>query len=152
VDSCHGVISGKSSAEHSANYPLLLFRIPQMKNSAFPRIAKLPFAHTVQQMCNRCIPASGVPWSLPSVLFVLHLQKYGSFLQFQLTSQSLPHSKCHVILLVDVIGFNLYNRCKSHTNNRTKLIMFNTCDTGRNSCRMTAAAAVATDRRDNRIV
>jgi len=39
--------------------PLLLFRIPQPKNSAFPRIAKLPFARIAQQMCNRCIPSRG---------------------------------------------------------------------------------------------
>jgi len=73
-------------------------------------------------------------------------------LQFRLTSKSLPHFKCHVISLVDVIGFNMYNRCDSHTDNRTKHIMFNSCDTGRCHCRMTAAAAVATDRRDDRIL
>jgi len=44
AESCQGVICGKSNAEHSANYPLSLFRIPQPKNSAFPRIAKVPFA------------------------------------------------------------------------------------------------------------
>jgi len=43
-ESCQGVICEKSSAEYSANYPLSLFRIPQPKNSAFLRIAKLPFA------------------------------------------------------------------------------------------------------------
>ena len=64
AESCHGVICGKSSAERSANYPLSLFRIPQPKNSAFSLIAKLPFARIAQQICNRCIPASGIPWSL----------------------------------------------------------------------------------------
>ena len=59
AESCQGVICGKSSAERSATYPLLLFRIPQPKNSAFPRIAKLPFARIAQQMCNRCIPSRG---------------------------------------------------------------------------------------------
>jgi len=59
VLSCQGVICGKSSVERSANYPLLLFRIPQPKNCAFPRIAKLPFARIAQQMCNRCIPSRG---------------------------------------------------------------------------------------------
>jgi len=44
AESCQGVISRKSSAERSANYLLSLFRIKQQKNSAFPRIAKLPFA------------------------------------------------------------------------------------------------------------
>ena len=68
-----------------------------------------------------------------------------------LTSMSLPHSKCHVISLVDAIGFNMYNRCHSHTDNRTKPIMFNSCDTGRCRCHMTAVA-VATDRRNNLIV
>jgi len=34
------------------------FRILQPKNSAFLRIAKLPFARIVQQMCNWCIAAS----------------------------------------------------------------------------------------------
>ena len=66
-ESCQWVICRKSSAERSANYPLSLFRIPQPKNSAFPRIAKLPFARIAQQMCNRCIAASGVPRSFPSV-------------------------------------------------------------------------------------
>ena len=32
VESCQGVICGKSSAKHSANYPLSLFCIPQLKN------------------------------------------------------------------------------------------------------------------------
>jgi len=59
AESCQGVICGKSSAEHSANYPLSLFRIPQPKNSAFPRTTKLPFARIAQQMCNRCIPSRG---------------------------------------------------------------------------------------------
>ena len=75
AESCQGVICGKSSAEHSANYPLSLCRIPQLKNSAFPQIAKLPFARIVQHMRNRCIAASGVPGSFPSVLFVIHLPK-----------------------------------------------------------------------------
>jgi len=64
AESCQGVICGKSSAERSANYPLSLFCIPQPKNSAFPRIAKLPFARIAQQLCNRCIAVSGVPRSL----------------------------------------------------------------------------------------
>ena len=64
AESCQWVICRKSSAERSANYPLSLFRIPQPKNSAFPWIAKLPFGCIAQQMCNRCIPASGIPWSL----------------------------------------------------------------------------------------
>ena len=42
-------------------------------------------------------------------------KEQGSFLQFQLTSKSLPRSECHIISLVGVIGFNLYNRCDSHT-------------------------------------
>jgi len=79
AESCQGVICGKSSAERSANYPLLLFCIPQRKNSAFLRIAKLQFARVVQQMCNRCIPASGIPRSFPSVglFFVVRLQRTG---------------------------------------------------------------------------
>ena len=67
AESCQGVICGKSSAERSANYPLSLFRIPQPKNSAFSLIAKLPFARIAQHMCNRCIPASGIPWSLEKI-------------------------------------------------------------------------------------
>ena len=59
AESCQGVICGKSSAERSANCPLLLFRIPQPKNSAFPRMAKLPFARIAQQMCNWCISSRG---------------------------------------------------------------------------------------------
>jgi len=59
AEGCQRVICGKTSAERSANYPLLLFCIPQPKNSAFPQIAKLPFARIAQQMCNRCIPSRG---------------------------------------------------------------------------------------------
>ena len=59
AERCQGVICGKSSVERSANYPLLLFRIPQPKNSAFPRMAKLPFARIAQQMCNWCIQSHG---------------------------------------------------------------------------------------------
>jgi len=144
AESCQGVICGKSVAERSANYPLSLFRIPQLKNSAFPRIAKLPFTRVVQQMCNPCIAASGVPQSFPSVFFVVRLPKNRVVvLQFRLTSKSLPHSKCHVISLVDVIGFNFYNRCDSRTDNRAKPIMFNVCDIGQYRCRLTAAAALA---------
>ena len=72
VESCQGVICGKSSAERSANYPLLH---STAEKSAFPLIAKQPFPHIVQQMCNRCIAASGVPRSLPSVFFVVRLPK-----------------------------------------------------------------------------
>ena len=75
AESCQGVICGKSSAERSANYPLLLFCIPQLKNSAFPPIAKLPFARIVQLMCSRSTATSGVPRCLPSVFFVVLLPK-----------------------------------------------------------------------------
>jgi len=34
AENSQGVICGKSSAECSTNYPLSLFRIPQVKNSA----------------------------------------------------------------------------------------------------------------------
>jgi len=61
TESSRGVTCQKSSAECSVNYPLSLFRIPQPKNSAFPQITKLLFACIVQQMCNRCTAASGVP-------------------------------------------------------------------------------------------
>jgi len=96
-------------------------------------------------MCNQCIAASGVPGSFPSVIFfVVCLPKNRVVvLQFRLTPKSLPHFNCHVISLVGVIGFNLYNRCDSRTDNRTKPIMFNSCDTERYHCRMTAVAAVA---------
>jgi len=82
---------------------------------AFPhfaaeRIAKLPFARIVQLMCSRSIATSGVTRCLPSVLFVVHLPANKVvFLQFLLTSKSVPHSKCHIISLVNVIGFNLCN-------------------------------------------
>jgi len=79
-------------------------------------------------------------------------KEQGSCFTILTTSKSLPHSKCHVISLIDLIGFNLYNRCDSCMDNRTKPIMFNSCDTVRYRCRMTAAATVATDRRDDRIV
>jgi len=39
VESCQGVICGKSCVQCSTNYPLSLFRILQLKNSAFLRIA-----------------------------------------------------------------------------------------------------------------
>jgi len=91
------VVCRKSSAERSANYPLSLFRILQPKNSAFPRIAKLPFARIAQQMCNRCEPASGIPGSLPSVFIVVHLPKNRVvfFLQFRLTYSSTFQVSCH---------------------------------------------------------
>jgi len=41
VESCQAVICRNASAERSANYPLSLFRIPQLKNSPFLRIAKM---------------------------------------------------------------------------------------------------------------
>jgi len=75
AESCQGVICEKSTVECFANYPLLLFHIPQPKNSTFPPITKLPFARTAQQMCKRCIAVSGVPQSLPSIFFVVHLRK-----------------------------------------------------------------------------
>jgi len=74
-ESCQRVICKKSSAERSANYPLSLFHMPQRKNSAFLRIAKLRFARIVQQMCSRCIAASGIPRCLPSIFFVVCLPK-----------------------------------------------------------------------------
>ena len=116
AESCQGVICGKSSAEHSANYPLPLLCIPQPKNSAFSQIARLPFARIAQQMCNRCIAASGIPRSLCSIFFVIRLRfakEQGIVLQFWLTSKSLPHSKCHIISLVSVIGLNANNQCNS---------------------------------------
>jgi len=39
-----------------------------------------------------------------------------------ITSKTLPHSKCHIISLVDVVGFNFYNWCDSRTDDRTCLI------------------------------
>jgi len=81
AESCQEIICGKSSAERSANYSVSHFHIPQPKNSAFSRITKLPCTRIVQQMCNRCIAASGVLWSVPSVFFVVW-----SILQFWLTS------------------------------------------------------------------
>ena len=120
--SCQGVICGKSSAECSAHYLLPLFRILQPKNSAFPQIAKLSFARIARQMCNWSIAASGIPQSLRSIFFVIRLRfakEQGSVLQFWLTSKYLPHSKCHIISLVDVIGLNLNNRCDSRTDDRT---------------------------------
>jgi len=41
------------------------------------------------------------------------------FLQFLNLSVSVPHSKCHIILLVSVFGFNMYNQCDSCTDDRT---------------------------------
>jgi len=52
AESCQRIIYGKSSAERSRKLPLSLFRIPQLKNYAFPRIAKLSFARIVQLMCS----------------------------------------------------------------------------------------------------
>jgi len=122
VESCQGVICGKSSAERSSNYRIWLFGIPQPKNSAFLRLAKLPFAHIVQQMCSRCTKASGFPQFLASVVFVVRLPKNSIFFTVRLSSKSLLHSKCHIISLIDVIGFNLYNRCDSGTDDRTNHI------------------------------
>jgi len=92
------------------------------KNSAFPQIAKLLFARIARQICNRCIAASSV-WRpvVPSFLILCgpFSKEKGSSLQFRLTSKSLQHSKCHIILLVDVIGLNLNNPCDSCMDNRT---------------------------------
>jgi len=155
AESCQGVICGKSSAKRSANYPLSLFRILQVKNSAFLQIAaKLPFARIVQQMCNRCIEASGVQRCLPSVFFVVHLQqnRVVFFYNF-LTSKSLQHSKCHIISVVRVIGFKLYNQCYSCRHDRTNEIYLTRAILSE-PCRVTAAVtvAVATDRRDDRVM
>ena len=99
AESCQGVICGKSSAERSTNYPLSLFRIPQLKNSLFPRIAKLPFARIVQLMCSRSSATSGIMRCLPSVFFVVHLPTNRVvFLQFLLTSKS---KAARVVLWLD---------------------------------------------------
>ena len=106
AESCQGVICRKSSVKRSANYPLSLFRIPQLKNSAFPRIAKILVS------TNRHLGKNN------PVFFWSICQRIGQFfLQFLLTSKSVPHSKCHIILLVNVNGFNLYNRCDSCRDN-----------------------------------
>ena len=75
AESCQAVICGKSSAENSANYPFITFPHFTAEKFHISVIAKLPFARTVQQKCNRCIQASGVPQSLPSVFFVVRLSK-----------------------------------------------------------------------------
>ena len=116
--------------------------VPQIIHYRFAtsRRQKIPFARIVQQMCNRLL--SGIPRSLTSVFFVVRSPKSRVvFLQFQLTSKSLPHSKCHVISLVDVTGFNLYNRCNSRTDDRTKVIMFNSSNTGQNRCQKLSLTA-----------
>jgi len=75
AESCQRVICGKLCAERSANYHLSLFRIPQLKNSAFPRIAKLPFARIAQLMRSQSIATSGITRCLPSIFFVARLPK-----------------------------------------------------------------------------
>jgi len=146
-----GVMCRKSSAERSANYPLSLFRIPQPKNSAFTQITILPFARIGQRICNRCIAAFGIPWSLASVFFfVVRLPKNGSFfVQFRLTSKSLMHSKCHVV--ISLIDYSLYNRCDSRTDDRTKLIMFNFMQYWEKLLSHDSSCS-HTDRRDDRIM
>ena len=131
AESCRGVICRKSSAEHSANYPSLLFCIPQRKNSAFPQIANY-HSLTLYNKCAKLMYSSIRPPAVPSLRILCgpFAKEQGSFLQFRLTSKTLRHSKCHIISLVDVIGFNLYNRCDSSTDDRT----------------------VATDRRDDHIM
>ena len=44
-----------------------------------------------------------------------------------------------------MIGFNLYNLCDIRTDDGTKPIMINSCDTGQNRCHMTAAATPIID-------
>jgi len=117
VESCQGVICGKSSAERSTNCPWL------------HSTAENPHFHGSQNnrsltLYNRCVtdalqhPVSCglfLPYSLWSVC-----QRTGYFfLQFWLTSKSLPHSRCLIISLVDMIGFSLYNQCDSRTDDRT---------------------------------
>ena len=76
AESCHRVTCRKSSVEHSTNYPLSHSAV---ENPAVPQIAKLLLARIVQQMCNWCIAASGVPRSLPSIFFVMYLPKNSIF-------------------------------------------------------------------------
>jgi len=96
---------------------------------------RVRIANTLRH-CFQLVP--GI-YMCPGLFFMVRLPKNRVVvLQFRLTSKSLSHSKCHVISLVDAIGFNLYNRCASFTDNRTKPFMFNSCDTGQNRCRMTA--------------
>jgi len=65
AESCQGIICRKSSAERCTNYtPYRFSAFRSRKMQHFLRIAKLPFARIVQQMCNRCIATSGVPRSL----------------------------------------------------------------------------------------
>ena len=81
VESCQGVICGKSSAERSVHSTAENPHFHGSQNNRFP--------HIVQQMCNRCIATSGVPRSLPSIFFVVRLPKNRVlFLQFWLTSKS----------------------------------------------------------------
>ena len=131
AENCQRVICGKSSAEHSANYPLSFFRFPQPKNSAFMRNAKLPFTQctTDVQPMHSNVRRPVVP---SFCIFVVLSPKNGSFFTISnsINFKVFPHSKSHVILLVDMIGFNLFNRCDSPTDDRRKLIMFNSCDTG----------------------
>jgi len=42
------------------------------------------------------------------ILYGPFATEQGSFFYNFLTSESLPHSNCHIISLVNVIGFNLY--------------------------------------------
>ena len=61
AESCQGVICGKSSAERFANYPLLLFRIPQTKNVRISTDCKT----TVRSHCTTDVqPMHTIPWSL----------------------------------------------------------------------------------------
>jgi len=81
--------------------PVITFTYSTAKKFHISADRKLPFARVVQQMCDRCIAASGVPRSLPFIFFVDRLSKNGNCLQFLLTSKSLPHSKCHIGLSSD---------------------------------------------------
>ena len=150
AESCQGVICGKSSAERSANYPLSLFRIPQPKNSAFPQITKV-----VRSSCTTDVQPLHSSVRHPAVLSFRILcgpfaTEQGSCFIIS-TNFKVPSAfqvSCHFASRCDWFW------CDSRTDNRTKPIMFNSCDTGRYRCRMTAAAAVAvaTDRRDDLIV
>ena len=97
AESCQGIICGKSSAEHSANYPLLLFRIPQQQKFCISADLKTTLcSHRTPDVK----PMHSSVWRPTALSFRVlcgpFAKEQSSLLQFRLTSKSFPHSKCHL--------------------------------------------------------
>jgi len=117
-------------------YRFSAFRSQKFRISADCKIAVCSHCTTDVQPMHSSV--RGVPWFLPSVFFWYICQSTVVFITISINCKVCSAFQASFIPLVDVIGFNLYNPCDSCTDDRTKLIVFNWCNTGRNRSLMTA--------------